>query len=354
MNPENISKLENSIQKLRDKQSRIYLLAQDTKGNATASVAYIYRLAMALRKSGYNTIILHEESEYIGVSTWLGQEYMDDLPHQSIKGQNLEVSPEDFIIIPELYGYIMSQISKLGCGKIVLSQSYDNILETLQPGETWAQLGFFKCITTSEIQKEYISKLMRNVSVDVLEPFISETFDKSKYPAKPIVAMLSREQRDSMNLVKSFYIKYPQYRWITFRDMRNLTEKQFADGLKDVCLSVWIDETSSYGTFPLESMKSGVPVLGLVPNVLPNWLNEGNGLWGNNKVEIVDFVADYIQSWLEDNIDTKIYDEMDKTVSTLPTKEKFDTEAVSLIEGYINTRLTSFEEQLSKLETIEE
>ena len=32
MNPENISKLENSIQKLRDKQSRIYLLAQDTKG----------------------------------------------------------------------------------------------------------------------------------------------------------------------------------------------------------------------------------------------------------------------------------------------------------------------------------
>ena len=45
---------------------------------------------------------------------------------------------------------------------------------------------------------------------------------------------------------------------------------------------------------------------------------------------------------------------MEKTVLELPTKEKFDTEAVSLIEGYINTRLTSFEEQLSKLETIEE
>ena len=45
---------------------------------------------------------------------------------------------------------------------------------------------------------------------------------------------------------------------------------------------------------------------------------------------------------------------MDKTVSELSTKEKFDTEAVSLIEGYINTRLSSFEEQLSKLETIEE
>ena len=87
MNQENISKLEVAIQKMKDKQSRVYLLVQDTKGNATASVAYIYRLAMALHKSGYNTIILHEESEYFGVSTWLGQEYMDELPHQSINGQ---------------------------------------------------------------------------------------------------------------------------------------------------------------------------------------------------------------------------------------------------------------------------
>jgi hypothetical protein len=354
MNQENISKLEVAIQKMKDKQSRVYLLVQDTKGNATASVAYIYRLAMALHKSGYNTIILHEESEYFGVSTWLGQEYMDELPHQSINGQNLEVSPEDFIIIPELYGYVMSQISKLPCGKIVLSQSYDGILETLQPGETWAQLGFFKCITTSETQKDYITKLMRNVSIDVLEPYISDIYSKPTLPAKPIVSVLTRDQRDTINLVKSFYIKFPQYRWITFRDMRNLTEKQFADGLKDVCLSVWIDDISSYGTFPLESMKTGVPVLGLVPNVVPTWLNEGNGLWANNKVQIVDFVADYLQSWLEDNIDEKIYGEMDKTVSELSTKEKFDTEAVSLIEGYINTRLTSFEEQLSKLETIEE
>ena len=353
MNQEHISKLENSIQNMKDKNSRVYLLAQDTKGNATASIAYIYRLALSLRNAGYNSIILHEVADYYGVSSWLGEEYME-IPHQSMEGQNFDVSPEDFIIIPELYGYVMSQISKLPCGKIVLSQAYDNILETLQPGETWAQLGFFKCITTSETQKDYISKLMRNVSVDVLEPFISDVYSKPSLPAKPIVSVLTRDQRDTINLVKSFYIKFPQYRWITFRDMRNLTEKQFADGLKDVCLSVWVDEISSYGTFPLESMKTGVPVLGLVPNIVPSWLNENNGLWANNKVQIVDFVADYLQSWLEDNIDSKIYDEMENTVSSLSTKEKFDTEAVSLIEGYINTRLSSFEEQLSKLETIEE
>ena len=354
MNQEHISKLEKSIQNMKDKKSKIYLLVQDTKGNAKASISYIYRMGIALLNSGYNVIMLHEKPDYTGVATWLGSEYMERLSHQPIEGQNLEVSPEDFIVIPELYGFVMSQITKLPCGKIVLCQAYDHILETLQPGQTWGQLGFYKCITTSETQKEFITSLMKNVSVDIIEPFIPESFSKNKYPSKPIVAINSREQRDSINLVKSFYIKFPQYRWITFRDMRGLTEKQFSDGLKDACLSVWIDETSSYGTYPLESMKTGVPVLGLTPNLIPNWMNEANGFWVNNKVQMVDFIADYLQSWLEDNIDETLWGEMEKTSNSLPTKESFDLSVVSLFDSYTETRLKSFEEQLTKLETIEE
>lgn len=353
MEQEHISKLEKSIQNMKDKNSKIYLLVQDTQGNAKASIAYIYRLGLTLLNEGYNAVILHEKSDYVGVGEWLGEEYMERLPHQSIDNQSLEVSPEDFIVVPELYGFVMNQITKLPCGKIVLCQAYDHILETLQPGQTWGQLGFHKCITTTEEQKEYITGVMRNVSVDILEPYISDKFSKQTLPAKPIVALFSREQRDSINLVKTFYLKYPQYRWITFRDMRNLSEQQFADGLKDVCLSIWIDETSSYGTFPLESMKSNVPVIGLVPNLLPKWMNEGNGFWINNKTQLVDFTSEFLQSWLEDGIDEKIYDEMNKTVTELSTQNKFEETVISLFDEYVNTRLKSFEEQLSKLETIE-
>ena len=353
MEQEKISNLEKSVQNMKDKKSKIYLLVQDTKGNAKASIAYMYRLGLTLLNAGYNVVILHEKNEYIGVGEWLGQEYMDRLPHQSIESQNLEVAPEDFIVIPELFGFVMNQITKLPCGKIVLCQAYDHILETLQPGQTWGQLGFFKCITTSEDQKEFISGVMKNVSIDILEPYISDNFTKQTLPSKPIVALFSRDQRDSMNLVKTFYIKYPQYRWITFRDMRGLSEVEFANGLKDVCLSVWIDDVSGYGTFPLESMKTNVPVLGLVPNLLPKWINEKNGFWVNNKLQLVDFVGEYLQSWLEDGIDEKLYEEMENTVQSLSTKEKFEETVVSLFEGYLNTRLTSFEEQLTKLETIE-
>jgi hypothetical protein len=101
-------------------------------------------------------------------------------------------------------------------------------------------------------------------------------------------------------------------------------------------------------------MKSGVPVMGLVPNLLPHWMNEDNGLWINNKTQIVDFIADFLQNWLEDNINPNLFSEMEKTVNKLITKEQFESKVKETFDGYINTRLTSFEEQLNKLQTIEQ
>jgi hypothetical protein len=311
-------------------------------------------MAMALKNGGFKPVILHEKNDYIGVGKWLGEKYMTEIPHQSIESQNLEVSPDDTIVVPEIFGYIMSQVKNLPPAKIVLAQSYSNMLETLQPGETWSQFGFTKCITTSVKQKEYIDKVMRGVSYDVIPPIISDVFEKSKLPSKTIVAVHTKEQRDTVNLIKAFYLKYPQFRWITFRDLRTLSEEEFAKGIQECCLSVWIDETSSYGTFPLESIKSNVPVLGLVPNMVPDWMNEDNGLWINNKVQIVDFIADYLQNWLEDNVNENLFEGMKKTSESLLTKENFDEQTLLIFDKLMNTRLVSFIEQLNKLETIEE
>jgi hypothetical protein len=352
MSTENYEKLEKSINNMKEKLSRIYFMVQDTKGNAKASVRYIYQMAIALKKEGYNSIMLHEKPDYFGVSSWLGEEYMSNLEHRSIDGTSLEISPDDLIIIPEIYGFLMDQISKLPCGKIVLSQAFDHIFETLQPGQSWSQLGFFKCITTSNKQKELIESTMRNVSVDVIEPFISENFKKSGYPEKTIVNIHTRDHRDTTNLIKSFYVKFPQYRWITFRDLRGFSEIEFSNAMKDSFISVWIDQSGSYGTFPIESMKMEIPVLGLVPDITPSWMTEDNGLWVNNKTIMVDVLSDFIQNWLEDNLSPKLFEQMEKTLSELPTKEDFEKNTIFLFNKMIETRISSFEDQLSKFETI--
>jgi hypothetical protein len=342
-------KVKQSIQILRDKQARIYLLVQDTKGNARASVRYMYQMGKTLKDNGFNPIILHEKKDYAGVIAWLDESYME-LPHQAIEGQNLEISPEDFLVIPEIFGYVMDQVKQLPCAKIVLTQSYSYMLETLQPGQTWSQYGFMKCITTNNKQKEYIEKIMRNCSFDILEPYISEVFEPKSLPAMPIVGIHTKDQSDAVNLIKTFYLKFPQYRWFTFRDLRGLSEVEFANSLKDCFVSVWIDNESGFGTFPLESMKCNVPVIAKIPNLPPSWMNEGNGIWITDQTLLSDIIADFIQNWLEDNIKPEIYDEMKKTSEQFSDKQKFESTLVSLFEGYFSTRAEAFEQQITKTE----
>lgn len=353
MNQEQISKLERSIENMKNKSMRIYFLAQDTKGNAKGSVRHIYQMAMSLKKSGYNSIILHEKPDYYGVSSWMGESYMEELEHRSIEGANLEVSPEDLIVIPEIYAFIMDQIKNLPCGKIVLCQSYDYIFDTLQPGDSWSQFGFIKCITTSEKQKDWIINTMRNVSVDIIEPLISDNFKKQDLPPKTIINIHTREHRDTTNVIKAFYSRFPQYRWFTFRDLRGLSEEEFAERMKDSFVSVWVDNISAYGTFPLESIKMGIPVIGVVPNMVPEWMNENNGIWINNQNILVDVIADYVQNWLEDNVSPELYTEMEKTAESLVKEEEFKNNVDNIFNEMVSKRISSFSEQLNKLETIE-
>ena len=102
----------------------------------------------------------------------------------------------------------------------------------------------------------------------------------------------------------------------------------------------------------LESMKMNVPVIGLAPNLVPEWMTEDNGIWINNFNGIVEVVADFIQNWLEDNISPELFVEMEKTASTYSDYEKFESNVEELFSTYISTRLESFEEQLNKFQTI--
>jgi len=353
MDLEKIKKIESSIENLKNKSARIYFLVQDTKGNPKAGIRHIYDIALTLKKNNYNVIIIHEKTEYHGVGSWLGEEYME-IPHESIENKNLAISPEDFIIIPELYGHVMEQLKNFPCGKIVLCQSYDYMLETLSPGVTWGQYGFNKCITTSEIQKKYLSDVFRGLSVDIVQPKLPTIFSKKDKPSKPIIAINTREQRDTAKIIKTFYLKYPQFRWITFRDMRGINQEDFSKFLKDSYLSVWVDYESGFGTFPLESMISGTPVIGKVPAMKPEWMEESNGLWTYQFNEIVDLISNFTQNWLEDNINEDLYKNMYETAIKYQNDNKFETEVLENVSKYFEVRTENFVEQLDKLKITED
>ena len=331
---DNIKELiKESISKLEKKDFRIFFFVMDTKGNAIASIANIYEHVKILRDLGYDAQILHEKNDYTPMGTALGEAYAE-LPHVSIEAQQLKVNTQDFIVIPEIFANVMEQTSKLPSKRIVLVQSYDYIFEMLMPAKNWLDYGIKTVITTTENQKKYVENLMtNNINVEVVPVGIPEYFKPSDKPKKPIIAISTRDQRDLVKLYKSFYLKYPHLKWVSFRDMKGLPRELFAKSLAESCLAIWIDKPSAFGTFPVEAMKCDVPVLGLVPDMVPEWMADKNGLWTQDPLAIVDLAANYFQAWLEDGEPQELYDEMSKIKEqyTLEQQKNKITEVYSRI-----------------------
>jgi hypothetical protein len=339
--------IQESLSKIENKDFGFYFFVMDTKNNPMAWVANVYEHAKTLTDLGYKTYILHEKNEYSSVEGWLGEEY-SSLPHVSIESQELKVSSSDFLIIPEIFANVMEQTKKMPCKRIVFSQCYDYILEILNLGTSWTEYGITDVITTTEKQKNYINSLFPSVNVTTVPVGIPDYFSKSDKPQKPIVSISSRKQEDMLKIVKTFYLKNPMLKWVTFRDLRGIPKKNFAKTLSESCVSVWVDDISSFGTFPIESMKSGVPVIGKIPNMIPSWLEESdeqnnvmirdNGIWTTDLTKIPDLVATYIRLWLEDNVPTDLYEKMDESVQGKYTMEEERKTIETVYTELINKR----------------
>ena len=158
----------------------------------------------------------------------------------------MKVGPEDVLVVPELFGHVMEQTKDMACTKVVLCQSYDYIFEMLQPGVQWINYGYTYAITTSETSKEYINSIFPQMNVSVISPNISSKFRDEELPGQPIIGIHTRDPRDTMKIVKTFYAKYPQFKWITFRDMRGMSVEFFANTLNEMCVGVWVDDIKTW------------------------------------------------------------------------------------------------------------
>ena len=373
---EQIQQGKKTVEKLENKDFTLYFFTLDTKGNPTAGIANIYEHVKLLNELGYKAAILHEKNDYKlrgdqngqGIADWLGELYAE-LPHVSIEKQELNISPADFIIIPEIFSNIMDQVKGFPCKKIVLSQSYDYLLELLPIGKRWnSDFGFNDVITTSEKQATYLKSLFPSINTHVVPVSIPTYFKPSDKPKQPIISLVTRNQGDAAKIAKTFYLQYPIYKWVTFKELRGLPRKQFATELAKSCLAVWVDDQSGFGTFPIEAMECNTPIIGKIPNLIPDWMEakdeqgnliiKNNGVWTNTTLNLAELVATYMKLWFEDSVPTELMNGIKESQGQYTeTKQKETLENVytklledrkqelTLILSRMENQLTSLNEQ---------
>jgi hypothetical protein len=351
-NKENIERLQSALDRLQTSESIVYFLTYDTKNNARASIKHIYDMALTLNNSGIPSKILVEDGTYVGVGNWLGDTYKE-LEVVSIKEDKIELKIDDILVVPEYYSNALEQLATVKCVKVMLIQQRDYIFENLSIGSRWTDFGFDRAITTTNHSKKYINDVFPEVLTYVIPPIISDNFKPIELPLKPYVAISCRDRNIHRRLISEFYLKYPQLRWITFRDMVQLSYDDFASNLKECMVSLWVDDESTFGTFPLESMKCGIPVVGKIPNNEPDWLGE-NGMWTYDLNKLTEILGTYVMAWIEGvELTDEVKDKMRETLlpyDTLTTQNNI----LSIFGSLKNKRIESIQTALEKLKKEEE
>jgi len=349
-----IEKIKSSLQKIESKTSKFLFCIPDSN-IPNASSYEIYFHATSMKKLGFDVKILTEKKDFVK-PFWVDDNLMD-LEHISMENTNISVGPEDVMVIPEVFSNIMEQTKELPCIRIGFLQSVDYMTSGLLPGMDWSMFGVQNIITTSNTLKEFVTNYYNNkFNIKTYNIGIPDYFSNSNKPQNPIISIVGRNQNEVGKIVKLFYAKYPQYTFITFDNMltkanppQSMRRIDFAERLRTNFAAVWIDRIASFGTFPLECMKSGVIPIAIKPDVTPEYLltddktayQQNTGAWTTDLYSLPILIGDVVTKFLDDSIGDEIYKQM-KNISDKYSVEGSEKQVQNAYLEFLNEKAIIF------------
>jgi len=351
-----IEKLNEILTNINSNNYNVYLYVPSIPENVySMAVEEIYNVCFFLRKNNYNAFLITGEDEKepeFKIPTFLSEE-LRNLPHLSPRKDNITVSVNDVLIVPEFFVNVMHQISeaKIQCERVVLCQSATYMLDSLPPNHTWAAWGFNTVLTTSEELKSFIQRNSRvNYNIQTYQLGIPDIF-KPKKIKKPIIMYFSRNDADIKKLSKIFFMKYPELSWVLFERMQGgepfITRDKLAEKMGEIPVLLWLDKDAGFGTLPLEAMKSGAVVVGLMPEIEKEYTKKDDtAVWSNSIEVLAEQLGVIIKEWLVNNIPSVVYKNMEK-ISNEYTVENHERTLVNAFSNIIENRKTLINQIIS-------
>ena len=349
--------LEKELKKMTDKSFKVRFFVVDTKGAHSGMLTYIYDLAYQVKELGYDVQMIYSDADFVGVGGWLGEKYAN-LPHINAGKDSkdfINASLADVLFVPEVCISVLSQLkNKIPSKKVVICQNFSYLTESMPVGVTFDDLNIRDCVAISETVANDIKEFFPYVNTIVVRPSIPDIFNDDDVEKKPIINVISKNNTETQMIVNTLFWKYPNYKWVPLRPLKNLPREYFAEKLKESMATVWVDDYTDFGYSALEAMACGNIVIGKCPQSIPEWMLDKDGKFANNgawffetKKYAPSIIADVIESFLTDSTPETVLAEAKKTVENYrESAQKADIES-NIINGLFAQRKKELEFLLS-------
>ena len=230
-------------------------------------------------------------------------------------------------------------------------------------GVTPRDLRIKDVITTTTVQEGIVKSYFPSINTHIVSPSIKKMFRKPTQPQKLVVNVVARNQEDLNKIMKPFYWKYPVYKWVSFRDLRGLSQDVFCEALREGAITIWIDEDSNFGYAALEAMRSDSILLAKLPKTLSDWNVEKNEagdivptdacVWFDHIDRVPDILASVVRTWTLDKVPAEVYEKQHK-LDDVYTPERQEMEIENVYEHSIfERRIKEFEIVLDNIKNKE-
>ena len=205
-------------------------------------------------------------------------------------------------------------------------------------------------ITNSDYQARELNEVFPYVKLKKVTPFLSKVFGNTNEPKKMVVNIIAKDQSNIKKIVKPFYWKYPMFKWVSFKELRNLPKEEFAKALREAAVTIVVDEDASFGYSTLESIKSGAITMCKVPQTELEWATVEDGtlsnccVWFDTYDTLHKQLASVIRSWITDKVPTLLEEEGNKVCE----KYSYDRTKKEFME-YVNDVLGRRKAEMSDL-----
>lgn len=250
---------------------RVIYLSPFARTEITGGIKTVFRHVELLRAMGIEASVCAPD----GMPVWFSSKATLTAPVAPLSDKG------NLVVFPEILGGPLAQAARIAtpAAKALLCQNQYYAFNELIPRFTYAELGFVKLMTVSDVAKSFLERVFAPATFEVLPVWVDERmfFPRQK---ELRIAVMPRKLPRQYELIRNiFQLKFPRLRHVPWDVIVDKSEAEVAESLGHAAILLALNSMESVGLVPLEAMASGCVVVGFHGYGGLEYATAANGLW---------------------------------------------------------------------------